>query len=250
MPMQISISNVIGGAAARESFTNNYSIELDGIDAYVDCGTNSSLNFERTDAFSISCWVARGTTGANHTLVSKMASTGNQRGYFFFISSGNKIRFFLRTDTSFTSQRLTAESASSITDTNWHHILVTYDGSSATSGINIYLDGVAESLTLTGTLSGTIQNNNPFNIGARNNSINLANANIDEVSVFNTELSASDVSSIYNGNGAGKPGDLTSFNPLSWWRFEEGSGTTAADSGSASNTGTLENSATFSTDVP
>lgn len=255
MPMQISISNAIGGGGGNlgltpTGFTNLLSTSFDGVDDYVTMGDVSSLSFERTDAFSISCWVARGTTGANHTLVSKMASTGNQRGYFLFISSGNKIRFFLRTDTSFTSQRLTAESASSITDTNWHHILVTYDGSSATSGINIYLDGVAESLTLTGTLSATIQNNNPFNIGARNNSINLANADIDEVSVFNTELSVSEVTTIYN---SGVPNDLTGTSGLvSWWRMGDGDTFPTITDNQGSNNGTMTNmsSGNFITNVP
>ena len=73
-----------------------------------------------------------------------------------------------------------------------------------------------------------------------------ANGNLDEVAVFGSELSASDVTAIY---GTGVPNDITDLNPISWWRFEEGSGTTAADSGSASNTGTLDN-AVFSTNVP
>ena len=251
MPMQISISNAIGGAAARESFTNNYSVELDGIDAYVDCGTNSSLNFERTDTFSYSFWVKRNTTGTTHTLLSKMNPTGNRRGMFFIINTSNVIAVMLRTDTSSTAQRLSIKSTTTITDTDWHHIVFTYDGSSTIGGCKIYIDGVSDTLNSDGTLSATIENTAPFLIGALSTAPLLpADAFMDEVAVFGSELSASDVSSIYNGNGAGKPGDLTSFNPLSWWRFEEGSGTTAADSGSASNTGTLENSATFSTDVP
>ena len=251
MPMQISISNAIGGASARESFINNYSVELDGIDAYVDCGTNSSLNFERTDTFSYSVWVKRNTTGTTHTLLSKMAPTGNRRGMMFILNSSNVVAVMLRTDTSFTSQRLFIKSTTTITDTDWHHIVFTYDGSSTIAGCKIYIDGVSDTLNSDGTLSATIENTAPFLIGALSTAPLLpADAFMDEVAVFDSELSASDVSSIYNGNGAGKPGDLSSFNPLSWWRFEEGSGTTAADSGSASNTGTLENSATFSTDVP
>ena len=253
MPMQISISNAIGGAAARDSFINNYSIELDGIDAYVNCGTNSSLNFERTDTFSYSFWVKRNTFGTNHMMLSKMNPSGNRRGMFFNLNTENKVVVMLRTDTSFTSQRLFWKTIELVNNTNWHHIVFTFDGSSTVGGGKIYIDGVAATLdgSSGGSLSATIQNPAPFLIGAMSTAPLLpADAFMDEVAVFGSELSASDVSSIYNGNGAGKPGDLSSFNPLSWWRFEEGSGTTAADSGSASNTGTLENSATFSTDVP
>ena len=70
--------------------------------------------------------------------------------------------------------------------------------------------------------------------------------NLDELAVFSSVLTASDVSTIY---GTGVPGSLTSLNPVHWWRFEEGSGTTATDSGTGGNDGTI-NGATYSTDVP
>jgi hypothetical protein len=40
--------------------------------------------------------------------------------------------------------------------------------------------------------------------------------NIDEIAIFNSELSASDITSIYN---LGIPNDLTSLNPLKWYRM-------------------------------
>ena len=69
---------------------------------------------------------------------------------------------------------------------------------------------------------------------------------LDEVAYFNSELSASDISTIY---GTGAPSDLSSLSPISWWRFE-GTGTTATDSGSGGNNGTLTNGVTRSSDVP
>lgn len=252
MPMQISISNVIGGAAARESFINNYSIEVDGIDAYVNCGTNSSLNFEHTDAFSFSLWFKRDVSNVFHILLSKMNPTGNRRGYFFGINTDNVVVVQLKTDTSSGNQKLTYKSTNTITDTNWHHIVFTYDGLTAQSSGKIYIDGVAETMDSSGGGAITsIQSSatTPFLMSALNTAtppLLPANGNIDEVAVFGSELLASDVSAIY---GTGVPNDITDLNPISWWRFEEGSGTTASDSGSASNTGTLDN-AVFSTNVP
>ncbi len=240
-------------APQTDSFINTYSIELDGIDAYVDCGSASNLNFERTDAFSYSLWVKRNSFGTNHVVLGKMNPTGNRRGMFFNLNTADVIVIMLRTDTSTTNQRLLWKGTTTITDSNWHHLVFTYDGSSTIGGGKIYIDGIVDTLDggSGGALTATIQNTSPFLIGALSTSPLLpADAFIDEVAVFNSELSASNVTSIYNGGGSGKPGDLSSLSPVSWWRFEEGSGTSASDSGSASNTGTLENSATFSTDVP
>ena len=95
--------------------------------------------------------------------------------------------------------------------------------------------------------AGAWTNTADFKIGR------LTLGNIDEVSVYNSELSASDVASIYNGNGAGKPGDVTSLNPVGWWRMgdnDSGTGTTVTDQGSGDNDGTLTNDAAFEEDVP
>ena len=88
-----------------------------------------------------------------------------------------------------------------------------------------------------------------FTIGKYNTvSSNIA-GNIDEVSIFNTELSASDVSTIY---GTGVPNDILSISGLvSWWRCGDGdTSPTLTDNGSGGNDGTMTNFTTFSTDVP
>jgi len=238
----------LGTAAA---FANTKSILLDGVDDYVDCGTNSSLNFERTDAFSYSLWVKRNSIGANHILLSKMAPTGNRRGMFFNLNTSNAIVIVLRTDTSNTSQRLLWKSTATITDSNWHHLVFTYDGSSTINGGKIYIDKVVSSLdgASGGALSATIENTAPFLIGAMSTApLNPADAITDEVAVFNSELSASNVNAIY---GTGAPNDLTDLSPLSWWRCGDGdTSPTLTDNGSASNNGTMTNFTTFSTDVP
>jgi hypothetical protein len=88
----------------------------------------------------------------------------------------------------------------------------------------------------------------PFRIGAFTVGQISPDGNADEVAIFNSALSSSDVTAIYN---SGVPNDLSSYSSLiSWWRFEEGSGTTAIDSGSGGNDGTLTNGTAYSTDVP
>ena len=234
-------TNLTGSSGA---FTNTQSIELDGIDAFVDMG--NTLDFTNTDAFSISCWFKRTRTGVSEFLVSKQDSTSNSRGYTLLIPfDDNKVTVVIRNNTA-SSGRLIVDCTTAITDTNWHHIVMTYDGSSNVSGINLYLDGNNDTGVTSGTLSATISNTANFQIGAKNAS-NEFSGNIDEVALFNSELSASDVTSIYN---SGVPNDISSISGLvSWWRFE-GTGTTAIDSGSGGNNGVLDNTVVRSTDVP
>ena len=60
-----------------------------------------------------------------------------------------------------------------------------------------------------------------FLIGQRNFVVpQNFNGNIDEVAVWISELSASDVTAIYNG---GVANDLSGLSPVSWWRMGEDS---------------------------
>ena len=228
------------------SFTNTLSTSFDGVDDFVNMG--DVLDFERTSAFSISAWIKRGGTGVNDTVVSKMESSGNFRGYLLFISSTNLVKFVLR-NVNTSSNRLFVDSTSTITDTNWHHILMTYDGSSSVSGVKIYIDGISDTVTTAGTLSATTLNSSPFNIGARNSNSLFATATIDETAIFNVELSASAVTSIYN---SGTPTDLTSYSPVSWWRMGDGSTFPTINDEIGSNNGTMNNmsASNFVADVP
>jgi len=233
-------------------FTNTKSILLDGVDDYVDCGNPSSLNFQHTEPFSFSLWFKRDANNIFHILLSKMNPSGNRRGYFLGINSSNVVAVMLRTDTSFTSQNLTYKSTNTITDTNWHHIVFTYDGLTAQSSGKIYIDGVAETVVATGGGSITSIESSattPFLMSALNTTPLLpANGNIDEVGIFGSELSASDVTAIYN---SGVPNDLSSLSPVSWWRCGDGdTSPTLTDNGSGGNNGTMTNFSTFSTDVP
>ena len=233
------------GTGATPPFSNTKSIELDGIDDYVDMG--NTLDFTNTDAFSISCWFKRTRSGVSEFLVSKQDSTSNARGYTLLIPfDDNKVTVVIRNNTA-SSGRLIVDCTTAITNTNWHHIVMTYDGSSSVSGINLYLDGNPDTGATSGTLSATISNSASFQIGAKNGG-NEFSGNIDEVSVYNSELSASDVTSIYNG---GSPTSLSSYSSLvSWWRCGDGDTAPTLTDNKGSNDGTMTNFSTFSTNVP
>jgi hypothetical protein len=237
-----------------------YSILLDGNDAYVDCGTASDLNFERTDSFSFSFWVKRKTTGTNDVIVARQNASGNQRGYFVNLNTADRLVIQLRNNTSNNSQRLNVQSTTLIQDTNWHHMVVSYNGTSTVNSFKMYIDGRRDIVTnKLGTLSATIAAPSAlFLMGSLHTGIAApADVYLDEVAVFDYQLTDGGVS---EGQGAGGqvgdiyncgiPNNITSLSPVSYWRFEEGTGTTTADLGSASNTGTLENDATFDTNVP
>ena len=234
--------------SASAAFENTKSIDLDGVDDHVDCGNPSNLNFSADDAFSISIWFKKGSqAGYGGSLVRKQISISPYTGYILFVYD-DKVNFRIRQDGSH-QHRIIDNNTHPIN--TWVHYVATYDGSRTGSGLGLklYKNGaLLTNVTRSGNFfSGSGQTSSVFGIGGDDVSGYIP-ANIDEVAVFNSELSASNVTSIYN---SGAPNDISSLSPLSWWRCGDGdTSPTLTDNGSGGNDGTMTNFSTFSTDVP
>jgi len=251
---QGAVNNTIGwgqGAKVGSSFSNTKSILLDGVDDYVTMGDVLDTSDTGADAFSISAWYKTSNSGTQ-MIVTKWSNASPINGYALFLQGSSQMRFFMGSFVGNAYLNVTSNTTSSFTDGNWHHVVLTYDGSRASSGIKIYVDTSLITLnTLRDVAPVGVNNSQEFMIGVRGEASNNAfpfDGNIDEVSYFNSELSASDITSIYN---SGVPNDISSLSPLSWWRCGDGdTSPTLTDNGSASNNGTMTNFSTFSTDVP
>ncbi len=213
------------------------SIALDGVDDYVDCENPTSLQI--TNTMTLSAWVKTTDTSTYEIIIGKDSISTGTRSFLLY-RSGSVARFliFNSSGTEF------VEGTTTINDGNWHHIMGVNDG----TDLKIYVNGTLEGTNVGG--GGTFLNGiSPFNIGRRA----TAPANrgyftgtIDEVAVWNSDQSAN-ASAI----GSTIPTDLSSYNPLSWWRCGDGdTAPTLTDNGSGGNNGTMANFTTFSTDVP
>ena len=227
------------GGTPTPPFSNTQSILLDGVDDYVDIPNSTSLNI--TTAMSVSFWFKTTSSSAMFPLTQ---GSGSQIKYYVqFYAPINRIRVLIFDGS---SRSIAIDNTQVFDDGQWHNLTFTTDALTTTDGVKVYFD--SNLLTNKGTL-----NNNGIRtataglfIGQIPNTARF-NGNIDEVSLFNAELSSSLVTTIYN---SGIPSDISSIIGLvSWWRFE-GSGTTATDSGSGGNNGTLINGVVRSTDVP
>lgn len=241
----------ITGAGGTPAFTNTLSTTFDGVDTYVDIADNSNLSFGNgtTDSpFSISAWVKLGSTSLMG-IVSKYGSSSSTREWLFYTNAG-KPRILLIDKSN--STNAFAEGNTALSTNTFYHVACTYDGrggSTAYQGLNIYVNGVLQSLTLSGTSYTAMHNTTqPVEIG-KYQTLNFE-GNIDEVSLFNTELSQSDITSIY---GSGVPTSLSTYASLiSWWRMGDGDTYPTITDNKGSNDGTMQamSSANFVTDVP
>lgn len=193
--------------------------DFDGVNEYINCGNDSTLNFERTDSFSVSCWVNISAL-ASSQMLSKSLPLGalGHRGWYFGLNGSNNISLFISNQK---TNRIVVRTNNTYTTDTWYNIIITYDGSSSASGCHIYVNNTDETLTTTNdTLSATILNSEPFEIGRY---ASYHNGSIDEVSVWDKELTPSEVTEIYNqGRINTNYSDLSIiFNCVSHWKLGE-----------------------------
>ena len=231
-----------GGKAATSSgtsgggaFKNEFSVSFDGSDDYISIPHATSLNLN--SGMTLSAWVYWNSFSGYPMIFNKRSRT--QHTYQFY-QNANKLNF---------NNGSVVTANTTLSTGQWFHCAVT-----CTSGgtVIFYLNGSADG---GGSAAGSIPTNtNPLEIGGMSWASNMIDGLIDEASVFNTVLSASDINLIYN---SGVPADISSLNLVGWWRMgdgtEAGSGTTVFDMSTNSNNGTLTNIASpngFVTTVP
>lgn len=174
---------------------------------YVNITNNELGNFSYNDPFSISVWLNPESDigSVNEMPLLSRGDIGSLDGSWYFGVRNNRTEFkYIQT---WASKYLGVESnIGSINYTgDWRHLVLVSDGTGA-SGLRIYLDNESLALnTLSDTLDGTTYVNGNLLIGAYTSILSnqyMFNGSIDEIGIWNRNLSSSEVSSLWN-NGDG-----------------------------------------------
>jgi hypothetical protein len=196
---------------------SRFSMTTDGTNEYVEMG--NVLDFERTDTFSFSCWF-KTTLSVNAYLIAKMTNDATAQGYGIYMVTSGSIGLILRNDNGTSNKIDLSTTATGFNDGKWHHLVWTYDGGSLASGITCIIDGSAEPTTVaTNNLTANISNSAAFTLAARSGgTVSWYDGQMDDVAIYDAELSLSEAKAIYNG---GNPIDnrtlSTSTNLVGYW---------------------------------
>lgn len=195
-----TLQNGMDAANDSSSGAVGTSLAFDGIDDNIAIANESNFDFERTDPFSISVWINRTSNADEDDIIEKVDISG-YRGYGLWMDVGaNEVTVSL-TNNAGSNQINMETSGANITPQEWHHVLMTYDGSSSASGVTVYVDGVAATLnTYLDNLTATMLNNNPVLIGTDFDSGGCCefNGKIDDVRIYDRALSAAEIQELYN----------------------------------------------------
>ena len=211
--------------------------------------------FDGATASTVSFWFKTDSTlptGTNIEVLLQQESTAAGNNFLLAMRlKGSIAQFYFKNSA---GSYALAES-STLSANTWYHVVGVFDGSSTTS--TLYINGSSvDTNTSAGSALATSAANSDCIIGATALPSRYFGGHVDETAVWDVALSSADVTAIYN---SGTPNDLTASGSYDtdrsgdlqgYWRFEENTGTSIADSSGNSRTATLTNGPTFSTTTP
>jgi hypothetical protein len=144
-----SNNGIVTGALWNASGRYGGAYQFDGAGDYITIENENAFDFERTSNFSLCMWVytrqlANSTAG--RTLVSKLGSNAIGWEFTNWGEGGNTSALTLYLINSWPNNVLEAQANGSLSLNQWKYVCSSYDGSSSTSGVRIYVNGVSKTI--------------------------------------------------------------------------------------------------------
>jgi|21_taG_2_1085346.scaffolds.fasta_scaffold33068_2 hypothetical protein len=270
----MSTSNIVGNVGG-EPYQNqgSFSGSFDGVgDIATVIGSEIDGHpLKPTAAMSASCWVKLDadtyTTSGNKHIMGNIYTGG--WGVYIVNSGGNDTILHFEVgvtaggDTYNYIDSTVANTQTDAMGTNWAHIAVTFDGTTAkiyvnnsTTGVTAVAQSSGSPTTIDYTNNGNAAQIIEFAMGASAQHGDGMHGLLDDVAVWNTALDSTNIGVIYN---SGSPFDLRydsggydqSDKLIGYWTFDDGQGVEVGDwSNIYNHPALLAADATFSTTTP
>lgn len=210
--------------------SNTYSIDLETSSTQFLSTTAAEVgipsgNGDRTQE----AWVKLESGGVLRMITSYGANSAQQKWHWGISTNNKQIVETHAGDAS-------SESTTALTVGTWHHVAITYDGTT----LRYYFDGLADG-TATFASQPNTADNTTFRIGANLDQDVGFDGLIDDVRAWGDVRTAEEISSNMNTELTGNESGL-----VAYWKLNNG----LLDETSNNNDLTINNSAAFSTDIP
>ena len=172
-----------------------YSMDLDGVNEYIEAPINAAFDLDRFAPMSFEVWVKFVGFDVVDHLISKYQAG---KGLAFSVFGGSELRFDLQFNGN-TNLITKYSTAAGITTGIWYHLAATYDGSSLASGVKMYKNGVEVAYGLTiDALSSSILNLQTVKIGAFPAAGFYSEELFNKARWWDVELTAGEILTQYN----------------------------------------------------
>ncbi|MBT4153430.1 MAG: hypothetical protein HOE53_02160 [Candidatus Magasanikbacteria bacterium] len=194
-----SHSGTVTGATYGVTGMLDTALSFDGSD-YISISDANDLSLDNTGEFSVSFWMKTGSdVTSRQMLVQKGATTSNAAfEWQIFIQTDSKL-YVTSVQSDGDTIRRENTNATLLANT-WYHVVAVYSGTGTTDDMNIYLDGVNQATTIANPGGTTYTNGtHPLYVGTgySGGSLRYFTGTIDELSIFNDQISAAEALAMY-----------------------------------------------------
>jgi hypothetical protein len=223
-----------------------WAASFDGIDDYITVADDATLDI--VNEISYSLWIYWRNSGADVDFVFSKGPDWYELHTAAGGVTANSLRFIPRVNVWIDT------AVNTFMPNGWRHVVCTWDD--ATRVGCVYINGVNVGVK-TWDLGGVLTPNaNAFQIGRRVGGMFPFKGEVDELAVWQKELTLAEVTELYNA-GAGRYHDAEevasgvgyAYELRALWHFDEGTGITAYDATANGNDGTLMLGATWAAGV-
>jgi hypothetical protein len=202
--------------AEKSYSTNSGALDFDGGNDYVSCGNAPNLQISTG---TIEAWIKTSNAGSSYRGIITKAFA-----YSLYLYDNVLIAYNWASNSSLSTGVM-------LNDGNWHHVAFSFQNG-VVNGSKIYIDGIVK-----GTYSWSVSNQGT-EIAIGNTSIHgqYFTGNIDEIRIWNTARTPSEITANMNNSLVGNE-----FGLVAYYTFENGSGTTLTDMAGGDNNGALTN---------
>lgn len=225
------------------SFAQNNALLLNGVNDYAEMSDQNELDF--IDQMSIEAWIKPMTeiSVADQVIVGKQWCYGSDFAYYFGVFD-NKLRFAWNTTGNCNSSSSFETNSQVISAGQCFHVAVVF----SSTAVQFYVDGTPVTGALALGNHGTIHNSNsPLRIGCYQDysgvQTNFFHGELDEIRIWNYELSQSEINGRMNNSLLGSETGLSAYYEMN----SSGAGSGLAIQNSATSTGSSLDGVTYGT---
>jgi len=225
--IQIAVDHTdfVIGQVLKSTSTNDFALDLNGASNYIKVNNNGAVGIVTNYPFTFSAWFKTpggGTENSDMVLVN-IANPNTATGYYGIYLRKYQENFYKAEVKSKNGATEYVKSTNqNVSDDTWHQVVGVFP---ADGTRKLYLDGIYEGM------SSSVMVYNPnvlittFGRWGDNTPDKYFHGLLDNICIWNRELSATEVTSYYNSDPIGNELGL-----VGYWKFNEGSGTVAGNS--------------------
>ena len=192
--MDIINPYIHGGESVPFDGFGNGSRSFNGVDDYVSIPDNTDIP---TGAQTWACWVRFDDDNTFRDLMLHWSGTTSNASFALTRNTDNKLRLYVDPDGLSTTANTFVASSTSLVKGNWYHVAGVFIPSTS---MTVYVDGSEDGQITSGIPAQAFDATVPLTLGGRDDQPSLRlEGNLADCRIYDTDLSASDISDLYNG---------------------------------------------------